>query len=108
LLGTWTAEGDYVAIWAHDEREERAAVERWVDWITERLAVYPDAHVYHYNHYEPTALKRLMSKYGTREDEIDELLRRAVFVDLYTVVRQAMRVGEPSYSLKNLEVFYPL
>ena len=95
-------------IWAHDEREERAAFERWVDWITERLAAHPDAHIYHYNHYEPTALKRLMSTYGTRETELDELLRREVFVDLYTVVRQAMRVGEPGYSLKNMEAFYPL
>ena len=37
LLGTWTADGEYIPIWAHDEREERAAFERWVDWITERL-----------------------------------------------------------------------
>jgi uncharacterized protein len=108
LLGAWTAESRYVPIWAHDEREERAAFERWVDWVTVRLAAYPDAHVYHYNHYEPTALKRLMSKYGTREAEVDELLRRGVFVDLYTVVRQAIRVGEPGYSLKNMEAFYPL
>jgi uncharacterized protein len=108
LLGTWTAQGDYIAIWAHDEREERHALERWVDWITERLAAHPDLRVYHYNHYEPTALKRLMSKYATREGELDELLRREVFVDLYTVVRQAMRVGESGYSLKNMEAFYPL
>ncbi|MDQ3678203.1 MAG: TM0106 family RecB-like putative nuclease [Actinomycetota bacterium] len=108
LLGTWTAQNDHARIWAHDEREEREALERWVDWITERVAAYPEAHVYHYNHYEPTALKRLMTKYGTREAQIDELLRREIFVDLYTVVRQAMRVGEPGYSLKNMEAFYPL
>ena len=108
LLGTWTAEGDYVPIWAHGERQEREAFERWVDWLTERLAAHPDAHVYHYNHYEPTALKRLMSKYGTREAQVDGLLHREVFVDLYTVVRQAMRIGEPGYSLKNIEAFYPL
>jgi predicted RecB family nuclease len=33
------------------------------------------------------------SRYGTREPEVDELLRRKVFVDLYAVVRQAMRIG---------------
>ena len=108
LLGSWTAQNGYLAVWAHDECEERTALERWLDWITERLRAYPDAHVYHYNHYEPTALKRLMSKYGTREPELDELLRREVFVDLYTIVRQAMRVGEPGYSLKNMEAFYQL
>ena len=49
----------------------------------ERLARYPDLHVYHYAAYEITALKRLMGRYGTREDELDDLLRRGVFVDLY-------------------------
>ncbi len=34
-----------------------------------------------------------MSVYATREDEVDALLRREVFVDLHTVVRQALRAG---------------
>ena len=44
-----------------------------------------------------------MSRHATREHEVDELLRRKVFVDLYGVVRQAMRVGTESYGLKALE-----
>ncbi len=40
-------------------------------------------------HYEPSALKRLMSVHATREEELDDLLRREVFVDLYQVVRQS-------------------
>ena len=87
--------------------QERAAFEQWVDWITARLERDPDLHVYHYNHYEPTAIKKLMSRYGTREAEVDELLRRKVFVDLYAVVRQAMRIGKESYSLKEVEALYP-
>ena len=31
----------------------------------------PTMHVFHYAPYEPTALKRLMGRYGTREDEVD-------------------------------------
>jgi predicted RecB family nuclease len=107
LLGTWTEDGGYEPRWAHDEQQERQAFEDWVDWVTARLVEHPDLHLYHYNHYEPTALKRLMSKYGTREAEVDELLRRKVFCDLYVVVRQAMRIGQESYSLKELEGFYP-
>ena len=42
---------------------------------TSALERYPDLHVYHYAPYEPTALKRLMGLHGTREDELDELLR---------------------------------
>jgi uncharacterized protein len=60
-------------------------------------------HVYHYGIYEPTALKQLMGVYATREDAMDELLRREVFVDLHGVVRQGLRAGVPSYSLKDVE-----
>ena len=48
-----------------------------------------------------------MSRYGTREAEVDDLLRRKVFVDLYTIVRQALRIGTESYSLKAVEAMYP-
>ena len=106
LFGSLTDDG-YQPLWAHDRAQERAAFERWVDWITARLERYPDLHVYHYNHYEPTALKALMSRYGTREAEVDDLLRRKVFVDLYTIVRQALRIGVESYSLKAVEAMYP-
>src|SRR5207245_5229687 len=41
-----------------------------------------------------------------REDEMDQLLRAGVFVDLYRVVKQSMRASVETYSLKELEVFY--
>ena len=60
-------------------------------------------HVYHYAQYEITALRRLMGRYGTREAELDDLLRRGVFVDLYRVVRGGLRVSRPGYGLKEIE-----
>src|ERR671918_94729 len=96
------------AFWAHDRESERRAFEAFVDFVHERLRADPALHVYHYAHYETTALKRLMGEYGTREREVDDLLRRDVFVDLFAVVRNALRVSQPRYSLKNLEVFLPL
>jgi uncharacterized protein len=63
-------------------------------------------HVYHYASYEPTALKRLMGLHATREDEVDQLLRGNVLVDLYRVVEQGLRISRPSYSLKHVELFY--
>ena len=107
LLGTTTGDGEYRALWAHDRAQEQRAFETWVDWVAARLREHPDLHVYHYNHYEPTAIKTLMARYGTREAEVDDLLRRKVFVDLYTVVRQAMRIGTESYGLKAVEAMYP-
>jgi predicted RecB family nuclease len=99
-------EPSFRSFWALDRTEERAAFEQLVDFLYERLARYPDMHVYHYAHYEPTTLKRLMGEHGTREDEIDELLRREVFVDLYRVVEQALRISHPRYGLKQVETFF--
>lgn len=51
-------------------------------------------------------MRKLMGRFGTREMEVDNLLRNEVFVDLYRVVQQGLRVGEPRYSLKNIEHLY--
>src|SRR4051812_1384831 len=47
-----------------------------------------------------------MGLHATREDEVDHLLRREVLVDLYAVVRQGLRISQPSYSIKKVEAFY--
>jgi uncharacterized protein len=92
--------------WAHTRAEEKVAFEQFMDFVTARLRQYPDAYIYHYASYEVTALKKMMSLHGTREAEVDNLLRRAKLVDLYKVVREGMRVSEPRYSIKNIEHFY--
>src|SRR5260370_34195209 len=51
-------------------------------------------------------MKRLMGRYATREEEIDRLLRGRVFVDLYQIVRHAIRASVESYSIKELERFF--
>ncbi|HET7171892.1 MAG TPA: TM0106 family RecB-like putative nuclease [Gaiellales bacterium] len=99
-------ETEYTAIRARDRKEERAAFERFVDLVHERLCEHPDMHVYHYAAYEPATLSRLMGAHGTREAEVDDLLRREILVDLYQVVRQGLRAGVPSYSLKEIEQFF--
>ena len=96
----------FVDFWAHDKPQEKRAFEQFVDWLHERFTRHPSMHVYHYAPYEVPALKRLASTYGTREETLDVLLRHEVFVDLYRVVRQGVRVGEPRYSLKNVEHLY--
>jgi uncharacterized protein len=92
--------------WAHDRAEEKTAFEMFVDWVRERRHRDPGMHIYHYADYERAALCRLASRHATREDEVDELLRNNVFVDLYQLVRQGLRVGGPSYSIKTIELLY--
>jgi predicted RecB family nuclease len=107
----------YTPIWAFDRPGEKRAFEELVDFITERRAACPGLHVYHYNHYEPTsvdhltelhgtrqeAVGALMGRFATREDEVDDLFRLGVFVDLYRVIRQGVQAGVESYSIKRLE-----
>ena len=96
----------YYALWAEDRAGEKHAFERLVDHIVERRRRFPGMHVYHYAPYERTALTRLMGEHATREDEIDDLLRGEVLVDLYRVTRQALRASIPRYSIKNVEELY--
>src|SRR5665648_29999 len=63
-------------------------------------------HIYHYAAYEKTTLLRLAGRYGVGEQEVDQLLRDGVLVDLYHVVRACLRTGQRSYSLKKLEPLY--
>jgi uncharacterized protein len=109
LFGTLTLDGDsprYAASWAYDFAGERRAFEAFIDFVHARLARYPDLHVYHFGAYEQAAIKQLMGLYATRESEVDDLLRRKVFVNLHTVFRQAFRAGVSSYSLKSLEPLF--
>jgi uncharacterized protein len=96
----------YRASWALDDVSERAVFEATIDEILERWRRDPGMHVYHFGHYEPSALKRLMGRYATRGEELDLLLRGGRFVDLHRVVRGALRAGVESYSLKELEALH--
>ena len=97
----WSIEGGTVTT-----AGERVAFEAFIDLVTDRLRADPNLHVYHYAPYEPTAVKRLAGRYGTREEEVDRLLRGGVFVDLYRAVRQGIRASVESYSIKRLEPLY--
>ena len=92
--------------WAHDAEEEQRAFEHFIDWVYARWRADPRMHIYHYAAYEVTALRKLMGRYGTREAQVDMLLRNEVFVDLYAIVRHGLRVGATDYSLKTLERLY--
>ena len=63
----------------------------------------PGMHIYHFGAYEQSALKRLVGRYATKEDELDQLLRAGGFVNLHSVTRRAIIAGVERYSLKDLE-----
>jgi uncharacterized protein len=102
-------EGDterFVSFWAHDRAEEKQALVGFLAYVAARRAAYPGMHIYHYASYEKTALLRLAGRHGVGEEQIDDLLRAGVLVDLYSTVRQSILVSQPSYSIKKLEPLY--
>lgn len=99
-------QSDFVDWWAHNRAEEKTKFEQFIDWVWERWQLDPQMHVYHYAAYEVSALKRLAGRHNTRIEQLDELLRQHVFVDLYQIVRHSLVIGQPSYSIKYVEHLY--
>jgi uncharacterized protein len=112
LLGVLTLPGEaavepsYESLWSFDRAEEKKAFDKFITKVMERWHRHPDMHIYHYAAYEPVAIKRLAGQHGICIDEVDQLLRAGIFVDLYRVVRQGVRASVESYSIKKLEPLY--
>lgn len=102
----WYHQNQYNIIWAESSDEEKAAFEQFMDFAVSIKAQHPEMHIYHYGAYEQSAFKRLMSKYVTRDNEMDAFLRSATFVDLYSVIKHSLRAGVERYSLKDLEKYH--
>lgn len=103
LIARDDEEWQFVDFWAHDLDGEREATQKLIDYIVERRAQYPDMHVYHYNHTERSALERLVDDHELNGLPLAELISEGVFVDLFTIARNAVQVGTESYGLKHLE-----
>ncbi len=106
LFGLCDVHGRFTAYWARQPEQEKQAFEQLIDHLMRAWVADPGMHVYHYAVYEPEALRRLSARHDTRVDEVDRLLRGGRLIDLYAVVRQGVRVGTESYSIKKLEAFY--
>jgi len=100
------AEPRYAGLWSLEPSAEKQAFEQFIGFVEERRRQYPDLHIYHYAPYEQTAIKHLAGRHGVCVDEVDELLRGGVFVDLYSIVKQALRASVESYSIKKIEALY--
>jgi uncharacterized protein len=95
---------EYQCRWALTAQEEKEAFEWYVDLIKSHWDADPNMHVYHFGPYEPNQFKHLMTRYMTREDVVDRMLRARLFADLHSIFKQAIRAGVEEYSLKKLEI----
>ena len=106
LWGVSDTADEFRAWWAHHADAEQDAFEGCVDFFMHALEADPAMHIYHYAAYEVTVLKRLASRFGSRIEEVDHLLRNGVLIDLYAVARHAVRISAGRLSIKDLEAFY--
>ncbi|WP_203230952.1 ribonuclease H-like domain-containing protein, partial [Agromyces humi] len=106
LFGMVDTDERFTPIWAHSFAEERLALEEFLALVAARRAAHPNMHIYHYASYERTHLLTMAARHGVGEAAVDQLLADGVFVDLYPIVKRAVRVGSRSYSIKKLEPLY--
>jgi uncharacterized protein len=106
LWGWVDAKGEYFHHWADDRAGEERAFESFMEAVLINRKRYPQSRIYHYAHYEKTALKKLAARTGKYEYELMQLIENGVFVDLYKLVDKALVISEERYSIKNLENFY--
>jgi len=99
-------ERQFKDFWAHNREQEKQCFADFIHWVYARWQRDPSMHIYHYANYEIAACRKLMGRYGVCEHEVDQLLRNEVFVDLYKVVKGCLLLGEPRYSIKNVEHLY--
>jgi predicted RecB family nuclease len=95
-------EPKYECRWALNASAEKEGFQWFVDKVMDRWANYPSMHIYHFAPYEPSALRRLMGRHNTCEEEIDRMLRAKLFIDLHKVLKRSVRASVEQYSLRNL------
>ena len=97
---------EFIDWWAYNFDQEEKVFIDFMQWIFTWHKTNPLSHIYHYNHYETTNLKRLSSKYNIFIEEIETMISQGVFVDLLVITREAFYLAPPNYSLKTIEKFY--
>ncbi len=96
--GHWVFDGR----WAHTLGEQQEMMSGLVDFFARRRERFPGMHVYHYNHTERSTIERL-TRDAEDENLFASLVDSGLFVDLFTIAKNAVRVGTESYGLKHLE-----
>ena len=96
--------GHFRSWWAHSREEEERAFIGLIDYLYART----DGRVYHYGNYEIAALRRVAARATTVQGReagrrLEVMISARRFVDVYKCVRNGLRVGERSYSIKTVE-----
>lgn len=100
------SEGTFAYLWADSRAEESVKFDLFMTYVQQRLAQHADMHIFHYNVFEVTTLRRLVKTYGRWGDELELWVSHGVFVNLEPITAKAIVTGLPSFSIKALEGIY--
>ena len=105
LYGIWSNDKNdsFTYYWSDDEKEEKNSFVSFIEKLLEHLELYPDAKFYHYFSYEISSLRRSAQNFGVYEKELEQLIEKKCFVDLFAIVNSSLLIGASSYSLKTVE-----
>ena len=105
LYGIWSNDKNdsFTYYWSDDEEEEKNSFVSFIEKLLEHLELYPDAKFYHYFSYEISSLRRSAQNFGVYEKELEQLIEKKCFIDLFTIVNSSLLIGASSYSLKTVE-----
>lgn len=112
LFGIYPAQGtNFYSWWAHNRLQEEAAfvsLISWLDQLTVRSEGNSIPRVFHYGHYEVSALRRVAARTVTdagmlAANKLEAMLEAGMFFDVYKFVKSALIVGDSSYSIKTIE-----
>ena len=105
LYGIWSNDKNdsFTYYWSDDEEEEKISFVSFIEKLLEHLELYPDAKFYHYFSYEISSLRRSAQNFGVYEKELEQLIEKKCFIDLFTIVNSSLLIGASSYSLKTVE-----
>lgn len=92
---------------ADEAAGQRRVLEEVLDFVAQRLQMYPDMRVYHFTSGVRSALLRWTGRHGVGAETVEELLHAGVLIDLYPIVRNALLIGERSYRLSRLRRLLP-
>ncbi|HEU5223319.1 MAG TPA: TM0106 family RecB-like putative nuclease [Candidatus Lumbricidophila sp.] len=106
LWGMVDTDEVFTRFWSHDLAAEKQALLDFLALVKVRRETHPDLHIYHYAAYERTHLASIAARHGVGEADVDQLFHDGVLIDLYPIVKRAVRVGSRSYSIKKLEPLY--
>lgn len=106
MFGVMNRSEEFFCFETMDGKLEKQKFEEFVKFALAHIQQNPNAHIYHVNNPEVIKLKDLVNKYdGLLKDEVEALISR--MLDIQDIAKKTFVAGSGSYSIKQLEKYYP-